>query len=109
MTGGYQDLENGIKVCFSKGEYCTGDYWTIPARTATGNIEWPIDDSGKPLAKQRSGIYHHYCKLALVNWSQMAILLEIVGKNFCLLLSWKAKKKKKLFKLKLFISTIEIR
>ena len=27
-------LENGIEVTFTEGQYQTGDYWTIPARTA---------------------------------------------------------------------------
>jgi hypothetical protein len=35
------DLENGIQVEFGAGQYVSGDYWTIPARTATGQIEWP--------------------------------------------------------------------
>lgn len=34
-------LENGIQVNFSKGQFQSGDYWTIPARTANGNIDWP--------------------------------------------------------------------
>ena len=34
-------LENGIEVTFHKGHYIAGDYWTIPARTASGEIEWP--------------------------------------------------------------------
>ena len=34
-------LENGIEVTFHGGNYHAGDYWTIPARTATGRIEWP--------------------------------------------------------------------
>jgi hypothetical protein len=34
-------LENGIEVDFSRGQFQPGDYWTIPARTAKGNIEWP--------------------------------------------------------------------
>jgi len=34
-------LENGIEVTFAKGDYITGDYWTIPARTANGKIDWP--------------------------------------------------------------------
>ena len=34
-------LENGIEVTFRKGDYQTGDYWTIPARTADGSIDWP--------------------------------------------------------------------
>lgn len=35
------DLENGIQVTFGTGFYQPGDYWTIPARTATGQVEWP--------------------------------------------------------------------
>lgn len=36
------ELENGIEVLFSAdGTYAPGDHWLIPARTATGDIEWP--------------------------------------------------------------------
>lgn len=66
ITGGLQDLEKGINVQFFEGCYKTGDYWLIPARTATGDIEWPCDNNGNPLPQQRSGIYHHYCRLALI-------------------------------------------
>jgi hypothetical protein len=38
-------LENGISVQFTAGQYEPGDYWLIPARTATGEIEWPPCDS----------------------------------------------------------------
>jgi len=34
-------LENGIEVRFEKGDFEPGDAWTIPARAATGTIEWP--------------------------------------------------------------------
>jgi Family of unknown function (DUF6519) len=34
-------LENGIEVTFQPGIYQPGDYWTIPARTADGSIDWP--------------------------------------------------------------------
>jgi Family of unknown function (DUF6519) len=34
-------LENGIQVNFTPGTYQSGDFWTIPARTASGQIEWP--------------------------------------------------------------------
>jgi hypothetical protein len=34
-------LENGILVNFGAGEFQPGDYWTIPARTANGQIDWP--------------------------------------------------------------------
>jgi len=39
------DLENGIQVEFTKGQYVSGDYWLIPARTATGEVEWPPCES----------------------------------------------------------------
>jgi hypothetical protein len=34
-------LENGIQVDFRAGQFQPGDYWTIPARTANGQIAWP--------------------------------------------------------------------
>jgi hypothetical protein len=42
---GWVDLENGIQVRFAGGQFQSGDYWLIPARTATGRIEWPPSDS----------------------------------------------------------------
>jgi hypothetical protein len=39
--GTWIDLENGIQVQFAPGAFQSGDYWLIPARTATGQIEWP--------------------------------------------------------------------
>jgi hypothetical protein len=44
-AGTWLNLESGIQVEFSKGNYVSGDYWLIPARTATGNIEWPRCDN----------------------------------------------------------------
>lgn len=40
-AGTWLQLENGIQVSFTKGSYHSGDYWTIPARTASGQIDWP--------------------------------------------------------------------
>jgi hypothetical protein len=40
-AGTWLDLENGIQVQFAPGQYQSGDYWLIPARTASGQIEWP--------------------------------------------------------------------
>jgi hypothetical protein len=40
-TGSWHQLENGIQIQFSAGTYNSGDYWTIPARTASGQIDWP--------------------------------------------------------------------
>jgi hypothetical protein len=42
-------LEYGIEVDFSKiGNYVSGDYWTIPARTASGQIDWACGRQGDP-------------------------------------------------------------
>ena len=69
----FLDLESGVQVRFFAGSFKTGDYWTIPARTATadaqsGNIEWPVEAAGKPLAQLPFGIEHHYCRLAVLHW-----------------------------------------
>lgn len=70
------DLEGGIQVSFGPGNYHSGDYWLIPARTATGKIEWP-QDGGAPKAESPVGIKHHYCRLALVE--SMGGVLSIVA------------------------------
>ena len=66
-----QELEGGIQVQFSQGQYRTGDYWLIPARTGN-DIEWPHDTPNDPLTPSKPipqpplGIKHHYCRLALL-------------------------------------------
>jgi hypothetical protein len=40
-THAWLTLENGIQVKFGSGLYQSGDFWTVPARTASGQIEWP--------------------------------------------------------------------
>ncbi|AFZ12028.1 hypothetical protein Cri9333_1119 [Crinalium epipsammum PCC 9333] len=64
-------LEAGIMVKFNpESHYETGDYWIIPARSATNDIEWSNDQADKtirkPLEQLRQGIHHDYCLLALV-------------------------------------------
>ncbi|WP_047487174.1 DUF6519 domain-containing protein [Terriglobus sp. TAA 43] len=39
--GAWVALENGIEVSFQTGTFRAGDSWVIPARAATGSIEWP--------------------------------------------------------------------
>jgi hypothetical protein len=64
-------LEAGVEVQFrpapaGAGEtYRSGDYWLIPARTATGDIRWPQGD-GEPVALPPQGVEHHYAALAVV-------------------------------------------
>jgi hypothetical protein len=67
-TQGYIGLEDGVQIRFEAGAiYKTGDYWTIPARTAT-EIEWPRDAANAPLAIPPEGIQHHYCRLAVLEF-----------------------------------------
>jgi hypothetical protein len=70
------DLENGVQVFFvAGGHYNNGDYWLIPARTATAIsrplVEWPQDRATppNPLPQPPAGIERHYCSLALLQFS----------------------------------------
>jgi hypothetical protein len=67
-NGGWIPLEAGIQVQFGKGNYNSGDYWLIPARTATGEIEWPPFQvpNAAPIPEAPVGIRHHFCRLALL-------------------------------------------
>jgi hypothetical protein len=57
---GWIPLEDGVEVKFTAGSFATGDYWLIPARTATGNVEWPFATPQPP-----RGIAHLYARLAV--------------------------------------------
>jgi Family of unknown function (DUF6519) len=77
------DLEGGIQVNFSNDTYRAGDYWLIPARTATGDIEWPRDDNQDPIEQLPFGIRHHFCRLALIkSQGGLITLLEDCRKRF---------------------------
>lgn len=83
--GGWLSLEDGVQIQFQAGPpantYRTGDYWLIPARTATADVEWPRepakDSSGNPvtvpLALPPAGVQHHYAPLALLTLSNGTI------------------------------------
>ncbi len=72
------NLEDGIQIWFQNSstapnpvqvQYQTGDYWLVPARTATGDVEWPEDaqdPDGKRLLPPH-GIDHHYAPLAYID------------------------------------------
>lgn len=80
-AGGWQSLEDGVQIRFSPGgQYLTGDYWLIPARMATGDVEWPhevdqashtviTDTDGNPVpaAELAAGVYHSYAPLWLAD------------------------------------------
>ncbi|MBA3493951.1 MAG: hypothetical protein H0T87_07530 [Gammaproteobacteria bacterium] len=66
------ELENGAQIQFHKlnggrmAEDRIGDYWLIPARTATGDVEWPgpLDN---PTAMPPHGVVHYYAPLAIIS------------------------------------------
>ncbi|MFF4358114.1 DUF6519 domain-containing protein [Streptomyces sp. NPDC001604] len=75
--GEWLPLEDGVEVYFAKGGgYRTGDHWLIPARTATGSVEWPTDPARRPLLQQPAGITRHLAPLALVKGEEGAVDLR---------------------------------
>ena len=71
------NLENGIQIQFEKadppGSYITRDFWTIPARVATGNVEWP-HHGDEPEALGSQGVQHFYAPLAIVSFNSKGVL-----------------------------------
>jgi hypothetical protein len=85
VEGRWYRLENGVQVYFepasnvTTNHYRTGDYWLIPARVETKNIEWPqeLDEEGKmrsdakdhtiPAAVAPWGVTHHYAPLGILS------------------------------------------
>jgi hypothetical protein len=66
-------LEDGVQIQFVKTDppsyFSTGDYWLIPARTATGDIIWPRAND-KPAPSRPHGPKHHFAPLAIVEFNK---------------------------------------
>lgn len=76
--GEWLPLEDGVEVYFAKGgTYRTGDHWLVPARTATGSVEWPTDPARRPLLQGPAGIARHFAPLALVKGEESAVDLRL--------------------------------
>ncbi|MCK2242814.1 MULTISPECIES: DUF6519 domain-containing protein [unclassified Crossiella] len=59
-------LEDGVEIEFTEdGRYETGDYWLIPARAITGDVEWP-EEGRQPVAQRPHGPEHHLAPLAFI-------------------------------------------
>ena len=80
---GWIALEDGVQIWFAQnGQYRAGDYWLIPARVATGDVEWPpeldsngiptLDADGNPVPAEQPphGPQHYYAPLFLVPGSE---------------------------------------
>ncbi|HVF26595.1 MAG TPA: DUF6519 domain-containing protein, partial [Pyrinomonadaceae bacterium] len=78
------DLESGVQVQFAGGTYRAGDYWLIPARTATGEIEWPpfAVPNVDPIPQPPVGVRHHFARLALVEAKGGVINLKDCRQEF---------------------------
>jgi hypothetical protein len=73
-SGAWIDLEDNVQIKFEdppNARYRAGDYWLIPARTTTRNVEWPRDNNGDALPLPPRGVRHHYAPLAL--WAPAAL------------------------------------
>ena len=68
FPGSWLDLENGIQVQFTSGQYDSGDYWLIPARTATGQIDWPPCGSNDEVFQPPHRIEILRAPLACIQW-----------------------------------------
>lgn len=66
---GWMPLEDGVEVKFAPGNYAVGDYWLIPARTMTGDVEWPFT-----MPRPARGVKHSYARLAVVTLNGPATL-----------------------------------
>ena len=92
VEGDWIELEDGVQIFFepdanSAPFYLSGDYWWIPARVATGDVEWPqetvhdphdaTNDPTKtidqPQAIRPNGVEHHFAPLAAVTLAAGAI------------------------------------
>ncbi len=63
-------LEDGVQIQFQPGgSYRTGDYWLIPARTATGDVEWPKLPADPKVSQpvRPHGVAHYYAPLAIIS------------------------------------------
>ena len=65
-TGSWTPLDSSVEVRFSDGLYKRGDSWQIPARMATGDIEWTRRSDGTPIPQYPVTVRHHYARLAHV-------------------------------------------
>lgn len=109
QEGVWLTLEDGIQIRFQPADpapptangvapeanqYLTGDYWLIPARTATGDVEWPkvmnaqgipeTDAQGNimPVALPPHGITHYYAPLAIIEFGAGSLIVTNCRKSF---------------------------
>jgi len=70
-ANGSATLENGIQVSFGSGSYQSGDYWTIPARVASGTIDWPPCDGDGNMFQPPTSVTVFNAPLACIHWDSV--------------------------------------
>jgi hypothetical protein len=87
-------LEDGIQILFDPSVlfngfsyYRTGDYWLIPARVATGDVEWPqtaatSSTPSGPVALPPRGVWHQFAPLARITVTNGAVAVSKDFRNF---------------------------
>ncbi len=69
-SGSWEELELGIEVRFEDGARLSGDHWTIPARSLTGDVEWPQHEiTGEPLDLPPEGLDRAFAPLGFATLS----------------------------------------
>ena len=84
---GWLELEDGVEIQFvdpQNSVYRTGDYWLVPARVATGDVEWPREtvpgtNEKRALARPPDGVTHHYAPLGIVAWGGEGKAVTLAG------------------------------
>jgi hypothetical protein len=86
--GTWLALEDGVQIQFALTEedgnarnYKRGDYWLIPARVATGDVEWP-GPKGNPEFSPPHGIKHYYAPLAIIRAGDGGIQVDDCRNQF---------------------------
>ncbi|MDT8320732.1 MAG: DUF6519 domain-containing protein [Xanthomonadales bacterium] len=78
--------ENGNVVSSVTTRFQSGDYWLIPARSASNSIEWPVAN-GKPGWLPPHGVVHHYAPLRILmrddaEWTEQTDLRRVITRNW---------------------------
>ncbi|SFL96722.1 DUF6519 domain-containing protein [Variovorax sp. OV329] len=77
--GDWITLEDGVQIRFAPGgSYRPGDYWQIPARTVTADVEWPRDGDGQPADEPPAGVQDAWARLGLVTVDANGLVSAIV-------------------------------
>jgi hypothetical protein len=70
LKAGWLELEEGVQVNFrQQGNpvFRAGDYWVVPARVETGDVEWPQSGTpALPVHQEAEGVLHRYAPLGLL-------------------------------------------